>query len=219
MKRAGAAPAGKSARRVPEAIIATLGRAGLLSRGRSILHRFWRERQGAVALEAALAMVVVVGTLAALFEFVQVAYTRDTLSRAARAAANEVSLMAEPATSESALESVVCRAIRRELNLAEDVVCSEQWDIRVESYADAKALLEGTASPASDSEGGEHGEMVLVRLAQEHTSLLLGALTRTANAQESGDGGECEEGEGGSVSGTSSIVVTAIARNEREVTL
>ena len=97
---------------------------------------------------------MLVALFAGLLAIVQERYSADRLARAARAAARAVAL------DQSA---DYCAAIRRELGLAEDFDCGDQWAITVEeglSPSDLSAALR-TRTTAAVSDG----EMVLVRIA------------------------------------------------------
>lgn len=170
---------------------ASTGRSGVGLRAR----RFWRAQRGAVAIETALALLVVVTTLAGLMEITHTVFTQDSLVRAARAAAREVSLMPEAAADRPTLHGVVCRAVRRELALAEDFDCDDAWTITVDAFRTPADLHAGTAA-AGASPGGDEGDMIRVRIGRSLPAWLGWLL----------DGEDPD---------AVSMVATAVARNDR----
>lgn len=117
---------------------------------------FVTTRCGAVAIETALALSVLIIAFGALVEIVRTAYAGDIMDRAARAAARAVALVPAAAATPHALHSTACAAIRRELDLAPEFDCSTEWVLAVDTGLTAKGLLE-------DSEDRD-GDMVRVRI-------------------------------------------------------
>ena len=115
---------------------------------------FARGRDGSTTIETALAISVLVALFAGLLAIVQERYSADRLARAARAAARAVAL--DPSAD-------YCAAIRRELGLAEDFDCGDQWAVTVEEGLSPSAL--SAALRTKTSAAVSDGEMVLVRIA------------------------------------------------------
>ena len=130
---------------------------------------FWKARDGAVAVETAVAITVLVVAFAGVMELVRSAYVADTMGRAARAAARAVALT--PDSGAGTLGSVACAAIRRELHLDEGFDCSARWDLAIDTGLAPAALHQGG--------GGPEGDMVRVRIAWDPEPLagLLSALS------------------------------------------
>lgn len=166
------------------------------------LTRFRRAQHGAVAIETALSISVLVLALAGLMGIVQSVYTTDQLGRAARAAARTIALLPDAPASQTALAARACEAIRRELHLDPDFDCAAQWAIAIDSYPTPEALLAGTAVGEA-APGGGNGDMVLVRIGWSRVSSPLGWLAPDANADE------------GAGSPPVSMAVMGVARNER----
>ena len=192
---------------------------------RGPLPRFRRAQRGTVAIEAALSLSVLVAALAGLMGIVQTTYKSDTLERAARAAARAVALEAEAPASASALDAVVCGAIKSELNLSSDFDCGAKWTITVDAYETPAALLAGTARSGDDATiGGENGDMVLVRIRPladeedadtEDTDGEESAQGEEATAEDVAEGGDGEEEAGGSEPEPAQVLAAGVARNER----
>ena len=122
-------------------------RAGL----RRTLRRFAGESRGGVAIENAIAIVVLVGAFAGLLEIVSTVFESDRMGRAARAAARAVAL--DPGND-------WCAAIRRELHLAEDFDCDTAWTVTVDHGVGPAALPATRYATAATGTG----ELVLVRI-------------------------------------------------------
>lgn len=120
-------------------------------------------------------MAVLVGAFAGLAEIVHTAYVSDTMSRAARAAARAVALVPETGANRGALGSVVCSAIRRELNLDAGFDCGSRWALTVDTGLTPKSLLDG------QSRDDSAGDMVVVRIAWNREPW---ALAQPADADE-----------------------------------
>ena len=133
---------------------------------------FWKARDGAVAVETAVAITILVVALAGVMEIVRSAYVADTMGRAARAAARAVALT--PDAKAGTLGSVACAAIRRELHLDEGFDCSARWNLTIDTGLAPAALHQ--------SGGGREGDMVRVRIAWDPEPLtgLLSALREDA---------------------------------------
>lgn len=159
-------------------------RAGL----RRALRRFAAGSRGAVAIENALAVVVLVGAFAGLMEIVSTVFESDRMGRAARAAAQATAL--DP-------NADSCAAIRRELHLDEKFDCSA-WKITVHRGVLASEL--GDVLQAKAPAGS--GDMVLVRIGWSRTAWSFGNVVPTAHAAgEDGDAGEGGEASGDGESG------------------
>lgn len=107
---------------------------------------FLRARRGAVAVEAALAISILVVVLGGLMAIAHAAYTKDRMDRGARAAVRAVALAADP----TGLAAVACEAIKRELDLDPAFDCADSWTITIESGLAPAALADPT-----DTSGGD----------------------------------------------------------------
>ena len=145
-----------------------------------VARAFWRARRGAVAIETAVAMSVLVLGFAGLMEIVHSAYVSDSMSRAARAAARAIALVPDAEAGSGTLGSVACGAIRRELDLVEGFDCGASWTLTVDTGLTPAAMLEG----GSDGEAG--GDMVVVRIAWNREPWELGRLVALTE-QEDGE--------------------------------
>ncbi len=139
----------------------------IFARGRAAaaasLLPFAGSRRGAVTLEAALAISVLVIAFAGLAEIVRASYVGDMMGRAAWAAARAVALTPDAAADGA---QAACAAIRRELDLADDFDCANRWTLTVETGLAPSALLDAAGTGAGTGSGaGGGGEMILVRLA------------------------------------------------------
>ena len=119
---------------------------------------FLGARTGAVAVEAALAISVLILALGALMAVVHAAYTGDRMDRGARAAARAVALAAD----RTALAAIACEAVKRELDLDDDFDCADAWTLVVETGLTPAVLADG---PGGDGGAMVVGDMVRVRIA------------------------------------------------------
>ena len=117
---------------------------------------FRRAEHGGVAIETAIAVVVLVLGFAGVMEIVQASLTDDRMARAARAAARELAL--NPTAD-------YCTPIRLELRLAADFDCDAAWSKRVRRGVSASALP--ATLGASVTEGT--GDMVVVLIGPKAT--------------------------------------------------
>ena len=101
---------------------------------------FLRARRGAVAVEAALAISILVVVLGGLMAIAHAAYVADRMDRGARAAARAVSLAADL----TGLATVACDAIKRELALDPAFDCADSWTVTIESGLAPAALADST---------------------------------------------------------------------------
>ena len=188
---------------------------------------FRSDERGAATIGAALSIVVLVTMFATLMGFVHRIYIEDRMERGARAGARAVSLLAAAPASKSALERIVCDAVRRELwpGLAEGEKdeCTERWTVEITAFATPRALGDDDARGAGGSPGGENEDMVLVRLIRPHQDWLPGGRVARA-AEEPASSGPGESGPPGTdappetvAPSPPGIVAVAIARNERAV--
>ena len=124
-----------------------------MSRGRGA-SSFFHGSRGAVAVEGAIAISILVAAFAGLMAIVQESYSSDRLGRAARAAAHAVALdaSADP-----------CAAIRHEFRLPERFDCGTRWRISVHQGLHPSELSSVLTDPSTES--GEGGEMIMVRIA------------------------------------------------------
>ena len=132
-------------------------RRGAIRTLRAALQGFWTGERGSVALETALALLVLVVAFASVMEIVRDRYTDDRMARAARAAARSLAL-------DPTLDA--CAPIRRELNLANDFDCATaSWTLKVDRGVGIDVLpaplgLDASLTPVS-------GDLVLVRIGRE----------------------------------------------------
>ena len=187
---------------------------------RGALRAFLRGERGGAAIEAALALAVLVVGFAGLMEIVEARYTDDRMSRAAHAAARALAL--NPGGDSA---SVACAAIRREFRLADDFDCATEWTVTVDLGVSPSTL---PATLGASVTAGT-GDMVLVRLGWNRESWSLGSVPREASSadtvENSGDGGsgtesESEDGGGSEDEGTARavpVVAVAVARCESEL--
>ena len=144
---------------------------GTLRPLRAALRAFRREEHGWVAIEGAIALVILVVGFAGLMHIVSASYENDRMGRAARAAARALALDRHVGA---------CTAIRRELRLPEDFDCATQWTLTVDlgvSPDDLPAELDQSVTAGS-------GDMVLVRIGWNRTQWSAGGLIRDANAAD-----------------------------------
>ena len=106
---------------------------------------FFRESRGAVAVEGAIAISILVAAFAGLMAIVQESYSSDRLGRAARAAAHAVALdaSADP-----------CAAIRQEFRLPESFDCDTRWLISVHQGLHPSELSSVLADASAEAGGG-----------------------------------------------------------------
>ena len=107
---------------------------------------FLRAGRGAVAVESALAISILVVVLGGLMSIAHAAYTADRMDRGVRAAARAVSLAADS----TGLAAVACDAIKRELDLDPAFVCADTWTITIESGLSPAALADPSDTAAGD---------------------------------------------------------------------
>jgi hypothetical protein len=122
------------------------------------LRRFRRGDRGGVAIESAIAIVILVVGFAGLMEIVQASYADDRMARAARAAARSLAL--DPGADSEASKANACVAIRRELDLAEDFPCETAWELIPELGVSPNSL----PATLGDSATAGTGDMVLVQI-------------------------------------------------------
>lgn len=118
---------------------------------------FLRARGGGSAIEAALALAALVTVFAGLMAVAHAAYEDDSMGRAARAAARAVALVTDASVTQAKLDSVACKAIKNELDLADGFDCTT-WTVTVSTGLTPSALSIGANS------GGNTGDMVLVTI-------------------------------------------------------
>ena len=135
------------------------------------VRRFGRRQCGAVAIETAIGMTVLVVALAVLMEVVGAVYSRDELARAARAAARALAI-------DSTADA--CAAVRRELNVGEDYDC-----LTMETYHEIAPEMLPATLDAPPVEGS--GELVLVTIAWTGPPWSLSAFSQGGDGQNSGD--------------------------------
>ena len=217
---------GPGLRKVANAV--RIAGAGTHPRGnlRAALRGFRSGQRGATTIVVAIAILVLVTTLAALLGIVHEAYIEDRMARGARAAARAVSLAATAPASEKALKDIVCKAVGGELGegAGKDCAC---WSIELEAFETPQALSAGTAREAAGgSHGGENMDMILVRLRRPYGDWLSGPdgtgsdSDIDSDSNSSSDTDPDTEAEADScpdASDGAEIVVAAVARNEREV--
>ena len=117
------------------------------------VQRFVCDTRGAVAIESAIAISILVAAFAGLMALVQESYASDRMGRAAWAVARAVALdpQADP-----------CTVIRRELALPEAFNCDDRWHITVNEMISASSL--STVLSGSVVDGSPSGDLVLVRV-------------------------------------------------------
>ena len=153
------------------------GPCGTARRFRGAVRGFIREKRASVAIEAAIALTVLVLGFGALMEIVRASYADDRMGRAARAAARALAL--DPTAD-------ACAAIRGELRLAGDFACSTQSSsaqpngvsVRVDRGVNPTTLpatLDAAATTGT-------GDMVLIRIGWNRDPWTFSALLRDANA-------------------------------------
>ena len=157
------------------------------------LRRFWRGEHGGVAIESAIAIVILVVGFAGLMEIVQASYVDDRMARAARTAARVLAL--NPGANPKA---DACVAIRRELDLAEDFDCETAWTLTVELGVSPNSL----PATLGDSATAGTGDMVLVQIKWNRKALSF-----------AGDGHEADDSE----TETVPMVAIGLARCELEL--
>ena len=121
-----------------------------------VLWTFWRDRHGAVAVEAALAISVAIVVLAGLITIMSNVFEADRMARAARAAALAAAI--DP-------NADICAAAHRELGLLRpqhtaDKPCGE-WTLTLTTGLaadDLSTFMEGQTGASGT------GEMVLVQI-------------------------------------------------------
>ena len=144
------------------------------SRLRTVLAGFGRGERGGLAIENAIAIVVLVGAFAGLMEIVSTVFESDRMGRAARAAAQATAFNPN---------ADACATIRRELHLNENFDCSA-WTITVHRGVLASELADALQAKAPAGSG----DMVLVRIDWSRTAWSFGNVVPTAHA--AGEGGE-----------------------------
>ena len=142
--------------------------AGRWSVPPSRIGRFFLDRRGAVAVESAVSIVILVIACGGLMAVAHGAYTDDRMGRAARAAARAVAFVAEASPTQATLNSVACDAIKRELQLEADFDCATKITMTVTNDLVPAALATGT------NPDGKSGDMVLVRIGWSSASSILG---------------------------------------------
>lgn len=153
------------------------GLRGTVRRLRGPVRGFLREKRASVAIEAAIALTVLVLGFGALMEIVRASYADDRMGRAARAAARALAL--DPTAD-------ACAAIRGELRLAGDFACRTQSSsaqpngvsVRVDRGVNPTTLpatLDAAATTGT-------GDMVLIRIGWNRGPWTFGGLLRDANA-------------------------------------
>ena len=158
-----------------------------------------------------------VGTIAGLMELASSLFHQDQLARAARAAARNISLLANAPGDQAKLQAEVCTAIRHELDLEEDFDCAAHWTIEVSAWSTPVALLAGTDEGRSGVPiGGKPDDMVRVAIGKRVADATV-PLVPDADAQTPAESG------GNPPDSQSSVLVTilasAVARNERAITV
>ena len=150
----GAVDARSVGRRTNESRRRSGGLRGAVRKFRVAVREFRRGEHGGVAVESAVAIMVLVVGFAGLMEIVNASYTGDRVARAARAAARVLAL--DPSADPKA---TACAAIQRELELAEDFDCETAW-----WTLDVKLGVAPSALPATLDAGATtgSGDMVVV---------------------------------------------------------
>lgn len=158
------------------------GPRGTVRRLRGPVRGFLREKRASVAIEAAIALTVLVLGFGALMEIVRASYADDRMGRAARAAARALAL--DPTAD-------ACAAIRGELRLADDFACRTQSSSTQSSSAQPNGVsvrvdrgVNPTTLPATLDAAATTGtgDMVLIRIGWNRGPWTFGGLLRDANA-------------------------------------
>ena len=122
-------------------------------------HRFLaRGQRGSTTIEAAIGITLLVVSLGGLMESVGTVFDSDRMSRAARAAARSLAL--NPAAD-------ACAAIRTELRLPADFVCTSKWTLDIDrdlAPSDLTATSTDLTTLDPNSALAGSGDMVLVRI-------------------------------------------------------
>ena len=151
-----------------------------LHRSPGAARSFWRNRRGALSVETAVTIAMLVFVFAGLMEIVHSAYVSDTMERAARAAARAVALAPQDDARSGTLDTVACTAIRRELDLAESFDCGTHWTLTVDTDLTPAAMLAGGGGTGDEAAG----EMVVVRIAWSQEPWELGWLVAALDEEE-----------------------------------
>ena len=144
-----------------------------------------------MAIESAIALMVLVVGFGGLMEIVQASYTDDRMGRAARAAARALAL--DPSANDPS--AYACAAIRREFHLADDFDCGA-WTLNVYRGVSPSALpvtLDAAVTTGT-------GDMVLVRIGWSRDVWSFDASMHDVNADD-----------------TVQMVATGLARCEAEL--
>ena len=126
---------------------------------------FRRGARASVAIETAVGVSVLVGALGIWMGIVDTLHTGDRMARAAHAAARSIALLPSAPTSATALGTAACDAIVRELDLAATTDCAAKWWVFIGTYESPAQLVTGPSGRrVGGAHGGEHGDMVEVRI-------------------------------------------------------
>lgn len=169
---------------------------------------FWSGQRGGATIGAVLAISILVSAFGSLMGIVHKVYTEDRMERGVRAGARALSLAASAPANEKALEDIICKGFEREFGEDEAAAC-RCWQIEVETFENPRTLSGGLARVDGASLGGENKDMVLVRV-RRPWGLFPVASVDDADSDSDSEADQCPDASGG-------IVVTALARNEREV--
>ena len=118
---------------------------------------FWRDQRASVAVETAIAVSVLVIAFAGIVQIVHSAYVSDRMGRAARAAVHAVAL--SPGTKAASLASLVCKAIRNELDLGDGFDCTKKLSVKID-----RKLIPGDLTKSGGSRA-RNGELALIWIA------------------------------------------------------
>ena len=147
------------------------GLRGAVRKFRAAAAGFLRGERAGVAVESAVAIMVLVVGFAGLMEIVHASYTGDRMGRAARAAARALAL--DPLAD-------ACAAIQREFHLVGDFGCGRAWKLYPKLGVAPSAL---PATPdAAVTEGT--GDMVVVRIRWDRDFWSFDGASQDANADE-----------------------------------
>ena len=104
---------------------------------------FWRSRCASVALDSAAVVSILVVATGGLMEIFSSVYMNDTMDRAARAAARAIALSPGVHNDAAAVQTLACKAVKRELDLGDQFDCGASWQVTVETGLTTEDLLNG----------------------------------------------------------------------------
>ena len=120
---------------------------------------------GASTLEGVIGLTLLItGLVMPITGLIQKITVTDTFAQAARDAALAVAVLENAPANDTALQTVLCNAVKERLGRP-NAVCADEWVLEFEAYASPSDLDANPPTPRTGGAvGGEDNDIVMVRI-------------------------------------------------------